>query len=361
MLGLYIHIPFCKQICSYCDFPKRVPFNNKEIEKYLDRLFIELEKYKGYYNIVDTIYIGGGTPNFLNDYMLELLFKNISRYNIKAKEYSIECNPELITENQAKLFKKYQVNRISLGIQTINQEGIKLLNRHHTKDDISRAVNILKKHNITNINIDLIFGYFFETLEDLKEDLDFVLSLDIKHISAYSLILEQKTLLNRLYRQEQIDDDLVADMFGYLENRLIEAGFNHYEISNYAKDGFESAHNLKYWSKDEYIGVGMGATSYLEHKRITNSTKFYKYLANEDKEIEELSLLDEKKEFIILGLRKIKGINKEEYFNKFNSNIKDDFNYEKLINNHLLSEDDKMLKLTSKGVLLGNLVFEEFL
>ena len=361
MFGLYIHIPFCGHICSYCDFPKRVPFSDKEIKLYLNKLISELHSYSAYYKDIDTIYIGGGTPNFLSDYDLEYLLKNIHNCNISAKEYTIECNSEYLTLKQANLFKKYGINRVSIGMQTINEDGLKLLNRHHTKEDIRRSINSLLENGITNINIDLIYGYFNQTINDLKLDLDFVLTLPIKHLSCYSLILEDKTLLNLKHKETELDEDLIADMNILINNTLKANKFKHYEISNYAKEGYESRHNLKYWSKEEYIGIGQGATSYLNNKRITNPIYLYKYLNNEEKTIEKLSQMDEMKEFIILGLRKVDGILKKDYIKRFNRNICDDFNYQKLIDYNLLYEDDKILKLTDKGLLLGNIVFEEFL
>lgn len=362
MRGLYIHIPFCAHICSYCDFVKRIPFKDDEVKSYLKALVKELNGYKDLYNTFDTIYIGGGTPNYLSDEDLGYLLSEIAKCHILAKEYTIECNPELLTKTQAKLFKKYHINRVSLGLQTTSLKGLKLLNRHHTKEDAINAITILKDEGLTNINVDLIYGYFDETLEDVKDDIDFILSEDLTHVSAYSLILEDKTLLNLKHKESELDEDLIADMYLYINQKLEEAGFKHYEISNYAKEGFKSVHNLKYWSKDEYVGIGLGATSYLKHKRLTNTGHLYQYLNEKnDKEIEDLSLLDEKKEFIILGLRKVSGILKNDYLARFNTKIEDDFNYQKLIKYNLLYENDKVLKLTDRGLLLGNVVFEEFL
>ena len=211
-----------------------------------------------------------------------------------------------------------------------------------------------------DISIDLIYAIPNQTLKELSDDLDIALALNIAHISTYSLIIEPHTIL---YNDgiKNIDEDLDYEMYKYIEKRLTNRDFIHYEISNYAKEGYESRHNLKYWSKEEYIGIGQGATSYLNNKRITNPIYLYKYLNNEEKTIEKLSQVDEMKEFIILGLRKVDGILKKDYIKRFNRNTCDDFNYQKLIDYNLLYEDDKILKLTDKGLLLGNIVFEEFL
>lgn len=361
MLGLYIHIPFCKHICSYCDFPKKVPYNELQITKYIDKLISELAKYSKYYKDCDTIYIGGGTPNLLSDYELERLLKEIAKYKIKYQEYSIECNPELITENQIKLFKKYGINRISLGMQTTSNLGLKLLNRYHNKEDVEKSIHLLKKYNLNNINLDLIYGCFNQTMTDLKNDLDFIKEMDVKHVSAYTLILEEKTKLSLQYKEKDFDEDLIADMTILVNSELRQMGFEHYEISNYAKPKYESIHNLKYWNKEEYIGLGMGGCSYLNHQRITNPSLINLYLKDAGASIENLSTLDEKKEYIILGLRKIVGINKNDYIKRFNSCVTEDFNYQKLINYDLLYEDENILKLTDKGLMLANVVFEEFL
>ena len=359
MKGLYIHIPFCKHICSYCDFPKKIAYNEEQITNYLNKLIKEINGLNT--NLFDTIYIGGGTPNSLNNNNLELLLKTIKNKFNKYKEYTIECNPELINKEQVLLFKKYGINRVSLGVETFNDKGLKLLNRHHSEKDVINSVKLLKENDINNINIDLIYGYFNETIEDLKYDLEMIHKLNITHVSCYTLILEKNTLLYKLHQEKELNEDLIADMMDYTYKYLAKIGFNHYEISNFSKVGYESLHNLKYWNKEDYIGLGMGATSCINNKRITNSYFINNYLKDIDKSVEILDLIDLKKEFIIMGLRKIKGILKEDYYNKFNSKINDDFNYKKLIDLKLLEEDDKSLKLTYRGLFLANIVFEEFI
>ena len=355
MKGLYIHIPFCKRICSYCDFPKKVPYNDLQILTYINHLKKEILSYNLYFKEIDTIYIGGGTPNFLNDEVLEDLLSFVNNLNLKVKEYTIECNPEFLSFKQATLFKKYGINRISLGVETFNKKGLKLLNRGHNAKDVKIAINNLKKVGLNNINLDLIYDYFNETYKILKNDLKKALSFKVTHLSLYSLILKRK------YNEEDINNDLSQKMSNYINKKLAKKHFIHYEISNYALKGYESLHNIKYWEKEEYIGCGMGATSYLNHQRITNSYLINNYLKDKDKYIEELSILDEKKEFIIMGLRMLKGIDKDEYYKLFKSDLKADFNYSKLLSLDLLIEDNKTLKLTKKVLDLGNIVFEEFI
>lgn len=361
MLGLYIHIPFCKHICTYCDFPKKIPKDTEQIVTYLNFLKKEILSYAKYFNDIDTIYIGGGTPNVLSDMELEDFLSFLASLKLNYKEFSIETNPELITYSQAMIFKKYGINRVSLGVQTLKTTGISLLGRHHNEEKVINAIRTLQQVGITNINVDLIYAYFSETLDDLKYDLETIVKENVTHISAYSLILEENTLLNKKHHVEEIDEDLAADMTNYINSFLKKNGYIHYEISNYAKAGYFSLHNLKYWEKNEYIGCGMGATSYLNHQRITNSYYINNYLTNQNKFVEELSLLDEKKEYVIMGLRKMEGIDKNDYYQRFKSQIDNDFNYAKLIEAELLIDNGKSLYLTERGILLGNIVFEEFL
>ena len=217
MRGFYIHIPFCKHICNYCDFPKRIAKCENQIIEYIDFLIKEIDSYKSYMNSVSTIYIGGGTPNILNDDLLEKLFFKIQSLNIDFKEYSIEINPELLTENQVLLFKKYGINRVSIGVESFNLEHLKKLNRHHSKEDVINSVNLLKKHGITNINIDLMFAHPFDTLNDVKNNLEEFFKLDVNHISYYSMILEDKTVFSYQLEKNMIkllDEEVEALMGG---------------------------------------------------------------------------------------------------------------------------------------------------
>ena len=341
-------------------FPKKIPSNENQIANYLDKIKKDILLYNDKFNLIDTIYIGGGTPNALPDKYLFTLLDFIRGLGIKPAEYTIECNPELITDYQAELFKSMGITRVSLGVQTFNEAGIKMLGRHHTKAEAINSIEILRSHGLDNINIDLIFGYFNQTMAEFKEDLEIVKALDLKHLSAYSLILEENTMLYRLHKERELDEDLIADMYLYLMDYLEKLGYKHYEISNFAKPQYESIHNIKYWQKTEYIGIGMGATSYIDHRRITNSYLINKYLRDEDKFIEELSPFEEKQEAMMMGLRMMEGVNKDAYFKRFNSYPSDDFQYQKFIDEGLLEENNSSIFLTKKGYLLGNLVFEAF-
>ena len=232
MKSVYIHIPFCSNICSYCDFSK-IYYNKKIIIDYLNALENEIKnKYNG--EIVKTLYIGGGTPSCLSVDELEKLFNIITIFNLDNNyEFTIECNPENLDEEKIKLFKNYNVNRVSLGVQSFNPNILKTLNRKHDKNDVFKTVELLKKHNINNINIDLIFGINSQTINDIKDDLDTFINLNIPHISYYSLILEDNTLL-ALKNYTPIDDDLCASMYEYICDYLNKRNYEHYEISNFS-------------------------------------------------------------------------------------------------------------------------------
>lgn len=362
MKGLYIHIPFCNNICSYCDFNKMVAKNEKKT-LYINRLIEEIEEYKDFLNDLTSIYIGGGTPNSINLNDLERLFKALSIYNNNLVEYSIELNPELITEELVDLLSKYSINRVSLGVQTVNDHSIKLLNRSHNKEIVRNCINLLKKYNINNINIDMIFGIPNTTMNDVKNDMDFILSLPITHVSYYSLIVEDKTVIKyKIDKKEiiELDDDLIADMYEFVANSLKNNGFNHYEISNYAKESYESKHNLLYWTQKNYIGLGLNAVSFVNDRRYQNTNLFKDYMKSFEKEIEYLSINDLKSEYMMLGLRKLSGVNLIDYQNKFHSNVFEDFNLDKYINNNMLILENNNLFINKDKIFIANTIFEEF-
>ena len=362
MRGLYIHIPFCNTICSYCDFPKQIASQKKK-EEYINFLIDELSSKRHLLNNITSVYIGGGTPNCISDNLLEKLFISISDILENSIENSIEINSELLTDNQAKLFKKYNINRLSIGVQTIIDNQINAIKRNHNKEMVINAINILHNNHIQNINLDMMYGIPFQTIKSLNEDLDFVLSLPIKHISYYSLIKEERTILDYQLKHNQVslpDDDLVADMYEIVTQRLKMNNFNHYEVSNYALDGFESKHNLLYWNLDEYIGVGASAASYYNHQRLKNANLNKYYYLNRLEEKFSLTLFEEKQEYMMLGLRKINGININEYYSRFKSYPYDDFDIDKLINLGLIDIINNQMKIKEDKILLSNIVYEEF-
>ncbi len=362
MKGLYIHIPFCKSICSYCDFPKQIA-KKEEQHKYITYLIKEIDSYKKDLTDVDTIYIGGGTPNLLDLSLFKKLLLHIEPYLNQSIETTIELNPELITEDFVKLLKEFHIKRVSLGVQTIDPSSLFLLRRCHKKEEVKESIVLLKKYGIENINVDLIFGIPNTSLKQIKEDLDFITSLPITHISYYSLILEDKTILKSLIQKKEVkelEDDTIADMYEWICGKLEELGYEHYEISNFAKKGYESKHNLLYWNCEEYIGVGAGACGYLHHKRYQNHRILHKYYDHPIENIENIDVYEEKKEFFLLGFRLIKGVNLKDYVKKFSSDPFKDFNLKKLISQNLIEIKEDYAFITKNKLFVANLVFEEF-
>lgn len=361
MKSVYIHIPFCSNICSYCDFTK-IYYNKKYINKYLDSLEKEINKY--YKNeIVKTIYIGGGTPTSLDIDELNKLFKIIKVFKLDENvEFTIECNIENLTIEKLDLFKKNNVNRISIGIQTFNFKYLKLLNRNHNLEDVKKIINYAKKINFTNINIDLMYGFNGQTIKELDEDLNLFLSLNINHISTYSLMIEPHTKLY-IENYKNIDEELDYQMYEYICKKLKENDFIHYEVSNFAKKGYESLHNLTYWNNLEYYGFGLGASGYINGIRYTNTRSFKHYTNNSNIRIEEY-LLSEKEKMeneMILGLRKIEGVNKNNFKNKYNKNIEDVFNIKNLLKNKLLIDNGINIYINPKYLYIQNSILINFI
>ena len=359
MRSVYIHIPFCNNICSYCDFCK-IYYNESLVDKYLDSLEKEVKSI--YLNdSIRTIYVGGGTPSSLSMGQLERLFKIIDLFNKDdLEEFTFEVNLDSINEEKIVFLKKHLVNRISIGIETINKDILKSINRHHTKKEIIEKINMIKRY-IPNINVDLMFGFSNETIDILKNDLNFITSLDIKHISIYSLIIEKNTVfyINN-YKRLNEDDDRI--MYDYIRKYLKDKGFNHYEISNFSKDGYESIHNLVYWNNDEYYGFGLASGSYINSIRSTNTRSINKYL-NGDFLLEEekLSKKDRMIYEVILGLRKVKGINIDDFNRKYNVNLIEFFDIIDLVNENILINDNGYLYINDNYLYVSNSILERFL
>lgn len=354
----YIHIPFCKSICSYCDFSKMY-YNSNFVNSYLNALSNEIkEDYKG--EILETIYIGGGTPSSLSIDELKHLFLITNTLNLSDNyEFTIECNIEDVNKEKLELFKNNKVNRISIGVQSFNNKILKYLNRKYDSEIILKKINLAKKY-FDNINIDLIYAVNNETIDDLKKDLELFLKLDIPHISCYSLIIEKNTILYNK-NEEYISEDLDRLMYDTIEKTL-SSNYCHYEISNYAKKGFESKHNLCYWNNKEYYGFGLSAASYIENKRINNTRNLKKYIEfNRDKKEEILTKEDKIRYELILGFRKIKGINKKEFYNKYNIDIHDLYNINELLKKGYLNEDDEYIFILKEYIYVSNDILINFI
>lgn len=350
-MSIYIHIPFCNSICTYCDFCK-IFYNKKYINDYLNNLEQEIKvRYKS--EIVNTIFIGGGTPSSLDDEELIRLMNIIEIFKLNDNyEFTVECNIESITENKLKIMKKYGVNRISIGVESFDNSIIKLLGRNHTKKDVYNKMKIVKRY-FSNINIDLIYAAY-DDINILKSDIDCFLKLDIPHISTYSLIIEDNTML-KINGMKNIDEDIDYEMYKYIEDTLEKNNYIHYEISNYAKNGYQSKHNLVYWNNEEYYGFGLSSTSYINNERITNTKNLRKYLNGEylDTSVYEDKDIRMENE-IMLGLRKLDGIDLDRFKEKFNVSLEDIYNIDNLISEGYLVKEDNYIKINKKYIYISN-------
>ena len=358
--SVYIHIPFCDSICSYCDFCKFLK-NDEWVKKYLDSLEMEIqEKYKN--EEINTLYIGGGTPSSLNIRELEKLFSIIKKFKLSLEyEFTFECNIENINYNKLKFLYDHGVNRLSIGVETFNEKFLNFLNRHHKSEDVFKIIEEAKKIGFKNINIDLMYALPDETLEDLKNDLDNFLKLDINHLSIYSLIIEEHTKLYNM-KINNIDEDLDLDMYNLIINTLSKNGYKHYEISNFARDGYESKHNLVYWHNDHYYGFGLGASGYIDNIRYENTRSLNNYFKANYVIDEHVLSLDEviSNEFI-LGFRMMKGINKKEFFNKYKIDILTNESVKKLIKEDKIIDDNEYIFINPKYIYTSNNILVEFI
>ena len=352
-VSVYIHIPFCSQICSYCDFPK-VLKNSKWIDEYLINLEKEIkENYKG--EEVNTIYIGGGTPSSLDIKELEKLFKIIKIFNIKDAEITIETNSEDLTDEKLNIIRK-NTNRISIGVQTFDEKRLNELNRKTNINNIKKAFDYFN-----NINIDLMYGFKNQKVDELKDDIKKIIKLNPSHISTYSLILEPNTKLF-VDNYPQISEELDRKMYDYICNELEKSGYIHYEISNFAKKGFSSNHNQVYWNNKHYYGFGLGASGYIDNIRYENTRSLTKYLQGEYTSYKhELDINETIQNEFILGLRKTKGINKEDFKRKYNIDIDTIKQVKELIKINLLIEKESNIFINPKYLYTSNEILVKFI
>lgn len=373
-ISLYIHIPFCAQKCLYCDFPS---FARKDHlrKAYIEALNKEIISLREKHNNleINTIFIGGGTPSVLEADELECLLKEVAKLNMaKDIEYSMECNPGNLTEEKLEVMKKYGVNRISMGLQAKQDNLLKGLGRIHNYKTFKENFLLAKKVGFNNINVDLMFGLPNQRLNEWEETLREIISLEPAHISAYSLIIEEGTAFYNLYENDKLKlptEEEERKMYHLAKKILEENGFNQYEISNYAKEGKECRHNLAYWNMDNWIGVGSAAASYINGKRIKNISSVEKYInsINEKREaVEEIinnSKNDNMEEFMFMGLRKINGIDENEFKKRFSMNINDVYGeiLNKYIDEGLLIRESGRIFLSEKGIEISNIIMADFL
>ncbi len=353
MRSVYIHIPFCKSICSYCDFCKFI-YKDEWASNYLEHLEKEIDNYYED-DEVKTIYIGGGTPSSLSKENLDRLFKIIKKIKlIKNGEFTFECNINDINEELLKTLVINNVNRLSVGIESFDKKNLEFLNRKHNKKDIINNIKLASKY-FDNINVDLMYALPTENLSTLKKDISEILKLNITHISTYSLIIEEHTdIYNK--NVKPIKEELDYKMYTYICKKLAKKGFIHYEISNFAKFGKESKHNLTYWNNQEYYGFGLGSHGYINNVRYENTRNFNKYLKDEFR-LNELivSVQEEMENELILGLRKIEGIDINKFRSKFNLDVLEAFpNIKQAIDKKYMAIDDDMLYIIPSKIYVMN-------
>ena len=357
--SLYIHIPFCDNICTYCDFCKRYNYP-QVINKYLDSLEKEIKSnYQG--ELLKTIYIGGGTPSSLNIDELTKLMKITKLLNFDNDyEFTFECNPENITEEKLKLLKDNGINRISIGVESTIDKYLVYLGRKHNFKLVKEKIKLIKKY-FNNINVDLIYALPNETIDELKTDLYNIVNLDVNHVSTYSLEIHDNTILG-IRKTKPINEDLDSDMYNTICNYLKDNGYDHYEISNFSKDNSYSRHNMIYWNNKNYYGFGLGASGYIKNIRYDNTRSMYNYInGNRILNKEILTKKDIISYELILGFRLINGINKEEFKKKYHVNLIDQYNIKELINKSLLIDDGKNIKISYDKIYIENSILENFI
>ena len=366
----YVHIPFCTQICYYCDFSK-VFIKNQPVDSYLEHLIEEYHSYD--IKKLRTLYIGGGTPTALSAPQLAFLLEKLTdKLDLSyLEELTIEANPGDLDQEKIAVLKDSLVNRVSLGVQTFNDRMLKQIGRSHLEKDIYDNITNLKKVGFDNISIDLIYALPKQTMEDAKINVAKAIALDIPHMSLYSLILENHTVFMNRMRRGKLPlpkEDLEAEMFDYVIAELGKAGFEHYEISNFSKPGFESRHNLMYWDNAEYYGIGAGASGYVDGVRYKNHGPIRHYLqaveaGNARVQEEALTLNEKMEEEMFLGLRKKSGVSKKRFEEKFGVSFEDQYGavVSELTEQGLLVPDRDIVRMTKQGLFLGDTVAEKFI
>lgn len=369
-IALYIHIPFCKQKCLYCDFPS---FSNKEglMKDYAEALAKELSGVQN--KKISSIYIGGGTPTYLSIESLNIIKNSIDKLNKNEDiEFTVEGNPGTFQEEKLDIFKKMGVNRLSIGFQAYQENLLKKLGRIHNVEDFVKSYDMARSFNIKDINVDLMFGLPGQTLDMWKETLEKVISMQPEHMSCYSLIVEEGTTFYDFYKSGNLilpEEDEEREMYRFAVELLAKNGYIQYEISNFAKPGFECKHNLVYWSLGNYIGCGLAAHSFNGGRRYYNENQIEKYIKrikfeeNAIMEIHENSLKDNIEEFIFLGLRKTAGISISEFNSKFDRDIYALYGdvIDKYVKLNLLNIAQDRLFLTFEGIEVSNTIMADFI
>ena len=349
--SLYIHIPFCNHIRPYCDFPN-VIYNQQWAFSYLDALFFEIDSLG--IDKVKTIYIGGGTPSSLNLECLEALLRKLGPFLKEDYEFSLEANPDSLTREKIELLAKYGVNRVSLGVQSTIKKNLDFLGRMHCFNDVKQCVSNLKEAGITNINCDLIYAYKGLTIEEIDKTLDDILSLEIPHVSAYSLILEKGTVFDIKGIKEENEDES-ASQYEFILNKLRSNGYKRYEFSSFCKPNRQCIHNLTYWKNKEYYAAGLGASSYINNIRYKNTLNLNSYLKKEyDRSEEVVTPKDLYEYFLLTNLWLEDGFSLDEFESIFGKEKASDLlnKANSLLKDGLLLEEKNILRCSDRRLLL---------
>lgn len=376
MRAAYIHIPFCNRICPYCDFNKYV-VRGQPVQAYLKALereiVLTLERDPGQ---IKSIFVGGGTPTVLTEEELEMFLRSVQMYlqpQENGLEYTFEANPETMNETKTSLLKEYGVNRLSFGVQTFDSHLLKKLGRLHSSDDVYRSIEQARAVGITNISIDLMFGLPDQSLEQLRDTLQTTLDLAVPHVSAYSLKVEEGTFFHTLYQKDKLplpSEAEEVDMYECIIDTLTKHGYEQYEISNFAQDGYRSTHNLTYWRNEEYYGFGAGAHGYvngIRHANVAPVQAYIDMLCDQHRlpRVEEhpVSVQEAMEETMMLGLRTKEGVSAAHFYQRFGLQLEEKYGpeIEDLTAKGLIEMYDGYIRLTTKGKFLGNVVFAAFL
>ena len=354
--SLYIHIPFCNKICSYCSFSKMLYFP-KIARKYICNLIVDLKKVKQNFNKFKTIYIGGGTPSSLSISLLENLLKYASTLLLKNGEFTFEANLDSLTEEKLKMLKKYGVNRLSIGIETSSNKYLSLMNREYDFD-INKKMELVKKY-FTNFNLDLIYGLPNETLLEVKKDLEFILNFKPKHISIYALEVNpnSKFYIDGIKEEK---DEILRKQYDFVVNFLKNNGYNRYEVSNFALKGYKSRHNINYRKDNEYVAIGTSSSGFIDNIRYVNSSSISDYIKGKrNKETEIITKTSDKTYYILTNLRLEEGFKLSDYKRKFNEDfylkkkeVIDDF----IKHNVLIMDKDRIRVATDYIYVLDSIV-----
>ncbi len=370
MRGLYVHVPFCQKKCNYCDFCSFENLGEDLKKAYIKSLIKEIKSYKRDSKLkLNTIFFGGGTPSLLSPgEFLKIYYAIAESFDLsELSEFTLEANPKTLSREKLSIYRKLGVNRISIGLQSIHENELKKLGRIHNLTDFENSIALAREAGFENINVDLMYGIPEQTRTSFQKTLDYVLSLGVPHISLYGLIVEENTPFGRMGKNLVLpSEDNEADMYYLAAQKLSENGFSHYEISNYARPGFESRHNLIYWKREEYIGVGLAAHSLFEGERLANAENLSEYLSQNAEQYQtrvKISKCDESYEYAMLSLRLKAGFSLSEYKEKFNEDflIGREAELEKYRELGLLNFGNDRISLTERGFYVSNAILADLL